>query len=255
MKRFWLILLLTVPLAAQEQKKPESPQPVEVRQDPQQTKLFILRYADPFKLVNLLKLLGAESQPSSDLHALAVWVRVPGTMPAIEEAIKRLDVPAAAVPNIEVTAYYILAGENAQSGSAIPKELESTVAQLKNAFPFRNYRLLDSLFVRTRSGDTAEASSTPGGPDPALPTIVNQLKLNATLNPDTGMVRINGLKAGMRTPVESPGGTADRKNFSYSDLGLNADVDIKEGQKVVVGRQSLNHDLALFLVLTAHVVN
>jgi hypothetical protein len=40
-----------------------------------------------------------------------------------------------------------------------------------------------------------------------------------------------------------------------SELGLDADVDIKEGQTVVEGRVSMGKDQALFLVLTARVVN
>jgi hypothetical protein len=37
-------------------------------------------------------------------------------------------------------------------------------------------------------------------------------------------------------------------------LALSASVDVKEGQKVVVGRIGVAHDQALFVVLTAHVV-
>ena len=64
------------------------------------------------------------------------------------------------------------------------------------------------------------------------------------------------MKVGVRLPVPTgipgPGGPVQ---FSYQDLGLNADVDIKEGQKVVVGRVGMSRDQALFLVLTARVVN
>jgi len=37
-------------------------------------------------------------------------------------------------------------------------------------------------------------------------------------------------------------------------LKLSASVDLKEGQKVAVGRIGVSHDQALFLVLTARVV-
>jgi hypothetical protein len=36
---------------------------------------------------------------------------------------------------------------------------------------------------------------------------------------------------------------------------LNTDVDIKAGQKVVIGRHGINREQALFLVLSAQVVN
>jgi hypothetical protein len=41
----------------------------------------------------------------------------------------------------------------------------------------------------------------------------------------------------------------------YIDTGITQDVDVKEGQKVVVGRASLDGpEKALFLILTARVV-
>ena len=52
-----------------------------------------------------------------------------------------------------------------------------------------------------------------------------------------------------RIPVQSSPG-----QFTYTDVGLSADVDIKQGQKVVIGRVSVAES-ALFLVLTAQVVN
>jgi len=37
-------------------------------------------------------------------------------------------------------------------------------------------------------------------------------------------------------------------------LGIQTDLDIKEGQKVVVGRLGISHDQALFLVMMAKVL-
>jgi hypothetical protein len=50
------------------------------------------------------------------------------------------------------------------------------------------------------------------------------------------------------------GGSPGNYQFTYIDVGLNTDIDIKEGQKAVVGRAGLERDKALFLVLTAQVV-
>ena len=45
------------------------------------------------------------------------------------------------------------------------------------------------------------------------------------------------------------------KGVEYTDSGILQDVDVKEGQKVVVGRSSLaGPQQALFLILTAHVI-
>ena len=247
MKQLFLIsMLLAQFLAAQEQKRPEDAKP-------NVQKVFILKYADPNKVAGLIGVFGVRTYPNSDLHALAV-AGSPEILPAIEDAIKRLDIPAAGVQNIELTAYYLIGGDAENTpGSAPPKELESVVTQLKNSFAFKTYRLLDILALRTRTGRSADTSSNPGPVSPGSPSAVTQLHTGSlALSPDGTTVSVEGMKAGLRLPVPTGGGAGQ---FSYIDLGLNANVDIKEGQKVVVGRLSVNKDQALFLVLTARVVN
>lgn len=240
----WILLALS--LAAQEQKKPEETKPTV-------QKVFILKYADPAKIANMLGIFGARLAPNADLHAVAVTAS-PEIMPAIEEAIKRLDIPTAGAQDVELTAYYLIGGDAENTpGSAPPKELDSVVTQLKNSFAFKIYRLLDVLELRTRTGRSADTSSNPGPVSPGSPSAVTQLHTGSlTLSADGSTVNVEGMKAGLRLPVPEGAGAAP---FTYIDLGLNANVDIKENQKVVVGRLSVNKDQALFLVLTARVVN
>jgi antitoxin component of RelBE/YafQ-DinJ toxin-antitoxin module len=52
-----------------------------------------------------------------------------------------------------------------------------------------------------------------------------------------------------KVPVEvAPG------NYSDETLSLETDLDIKEGQKVVVGRMGMSSQQAMFVVLTVKVV-
>lgn len=246
MRRFLVLaILLAAPLGAQEQKKTDDGKPTV-------QKVFILKYADPRNVSQLLGIFGAGMAPNPELHALAV-TSAPEIMPAIEDAIKRLDVPAAAPQNIELTAYYLIGGDADNTpGSSVPKELESVVTQLKNSFAFKNYRLLDELTLRTRTGFRAETSGSPGPVSQGSPSISTQFRIqSATLSADGSTVKIDRLQAGTRMPVVTGG----PGQFTFVDLGLNADIDVKEGQKVVVGRLSVNKDQALFLVLTARVVN
>ncbi|HEV2325527.1 MAG TPA: secretin N-terminal domain-containing protein, partial [Terracidiphilus sp.] len=229
-------------------------------------KVFVLKYADPQSVVRILNVFGVPMSFDSSLHTLAVSA-TPDVMPAIEEAIKRLDVPTAAPQNIELTVYYLIGGEAENTpGGPVPKELDSVVTQLKNSFAFKTYRLMDTLALRTRTGQSADTSSSPGPVGPGLPSLVDQLHIrSANLAADGSTVSVSNLKAGMRLPTLSAtfqpgvgggGGVSPlNQQFTYTDLGLSADVDIKEGQKVVVGRLSVNKDQALFLVLTAHIVN
>lgn len=261
MKRFLVLsMLLALPLAAQEQKKADDNKPSDKVFTPEKAfspavqKLFILKYADPAQLKGLLTVFGANVTPNVLLHALAV-VTSPEIMPAIEDAIKRLDVPTQPPPepkNIELTAYFVIGGDSETvAGSAPPKDLDSVVTQLRNSFPFKNYRVMDVLTLRTREMLPADSTGTPGGLASGLPDSSTSFRIrSAQVNGNS--VRLDGMKASAR--VAMPAGQGPSTNYQFQNLALDADVDVKEGQKVVVGRLSI-HDQALFLVLTAHVVN
>jgi hypothetical protein len=129
----------------------------------------------------------------------------------------------------------------------VPKDLESVVTQLRNTFPFKNYKLLDVITLRTRTGQGADTSGSAGG-NTGPATLTNFRINSANVAADGSTIRIDGMRVGVRMPVQNPTG------FNYQDLGLNANVDIKEGQKVVVGRIGMSKDQALFLVLSAVIV-
>jgi hypothetical protein len=231
--------LLALPLVAQNEKKDSPPVNSMVE------KLYILKYADPNSLAQLLRVFNVGIVPNTEMHAIGV--HAPGsTIPAIDDAIARLDVPASAPHNIELTAYLVIGTDSeATSLAALPKDLESVVTQLKNAFPFKNYRLMDVMNLRGRTGEQLRTSSA-GGVLPNGSTVTTALDIRSlSVGPDNTTVRINSLRSSTRFPAGN----------TMQDLGFNTDLDIKEGQKVVVGRQGLNHDQALFLVLTAKIVN
>jgi len=239
------MLLAALPLAAQEPKNPLVQQYVQ--------RVFILKYADPGQLKNLLSDYGASIRANLEMHALAVSNSSPETMAAIEDAIKRLDVPPPAAQNIELTVYYLIGSDNENSGGVLPKDLDSVATQLKNAFPFKTYRLLDALELRTRAGKGADGSGSPGPNAAGLGATVTQFHMNsASVSTDGSSVRIDNMKAGVKLPVAKAN---TEGGYSYVDLGVNADVDIKPGQKVVVGHLSIGQNQALFLVLMARVVN
>jgi hypothetical protein len=256
MKRLvFALLLIALPLAAQEaQPKKDDQKSNAPSFSPRIQKLFLLKYADPTHVANLLGVFNASVRPDSDMHALAVETTSEATMQAIEEAIQRLDVPSAASKNIEMTAYLLIGGETAGTEpSAMPKELDSVVAQLKNAFAFKSYRLLDILALRTRVGQAASTTSSGRGTKSGdnTPLVRTQFRIaSAGIGSDETTIRIDKLSLDSNIPM--PAGVGGQ--FFTSNVGLQADVDIKQGQKVVIGRVSVAES-ALFVVLTAQVVN
>ncbi|HTX35817.1 MAG TPA: hypothetical protein VME43_12385 [Bryobacteraceae bacterium] len=232
MKRLMIFLMLAGPLLAQ------------TNQDPNERiqKLVTLKYADPRTVQNLLHDFGVDSRFDENLKVIALSGRRANVMTA-EDAIKELDVPSAAHKDIDLTVYFVVASDQTGAeGSPIPADLQSTVAALKSTFPFKNYGLLDVLSLRSRSGVGASTSGVLSG------NRVTQFSVNsATMEPES-MVRLDHLRAGLRTPLPAGEG-----KITYLDTGINTDVmDVKEGQKLVVGRSSVNGpDRALFLVLIA----
>jgi hypothetical protein len=249
MKRVLLASMLwTVALAAQD-KKTDAPSPPH---PPNQQKVFILKYADTMNLVQLLKVFNAPMAPNPEMHALAVTAE-PNVMQSIEEAIAKLDVPSSAQKNFDFTVYLVV-GTEAENiiSSGVPKDLDSVIAQLKGAFSFKNYRLLDVMNVRARGGQNVSTRSSGGSVQ--FGSVIRQTTStfsirSASIGADGSTIRLDRLSCQSHVPSEvSPG------NYADENLSLDTDIDIKEGQKVVIGRLGMNSQQAMFVVLTVKVV-
>jgi len=241
MKRIAVLLMLAaLSLAAQDNKNTQTKPPAVTVE-----KLFVLKYADPGQVINLVRALGGSADQNTQMRAIAVTADKTA-MAVIEDAVKQLDTPAAAPKNIELTVYLILGTDAENStGNPVPKELESVVTQLKGVFPFKNYRQVDLIEMRTRTGERAytrsEGAVVSKDPQPVAPSTDFRIRA-AALAPDGSTVRLDDMEASIFWPG------------AKNPLNLNASVDVKEGQKVVVGRIGVSHDQALFVVLTAHFV-
>jgi hypothetical protein len=170
---------------------------------------------------------------------------------AFEAVIRQLDVPPSPAPNIQTNVYMIVASQGTASGT-LPAELDPVVTQLKSLFPYKGYRLLDSFILRSRSGESAEASGFVASAQSVSSAMIYQARFNRASVDVGDKVRFNGLKLGLRVPV-----TVADKTTSYIDVGINTDVDVPEGKKVVVGKTSAveGPDSALILVISAKVVD
>jgi hypothetical protein len=232
MKRLLLILaLIAIPATAQEHIQ----------------KIVTLKYADPRAINNLLRSFGIETQMDAGMKVI-VLSGIKERVATAEDAIKQLDVPSSAQKNIELTIYFVAGTDQANpGGSAIPPDLQSTVATLKSTFPFKTYSLLDVLALRTRSGVGAQTSGELSG------SRLTFFRVDAaSVDGDGSMIRLDRLHAGIKIPLPSGEG-----KINYTDTGISTDVvDVKEGQKLVVGRSSLDGpEKALFLVLIAKIIN
>jgi hypothetical protein len=172
----------------------------------------------------------------------------PAVLAAIEETIKRLDVPRLGFRNIELTAEVLEALPVPAEATSLSPELQGVVDQLKKTFSFAAYRLADTLFVRAREEEGLDTEGTSAN------DFVGVGKLNYHLGVRTAFITAS---AGGGTVVH-----LDRLHFTVTSPKLEqgsvevSGVDIHEGQRVVVGNSGLGAPgSAIILVLSAKVVD
>jgi hypothetical protein len=223
------------------------------------TRTFQLQYADPGSLSILVAPYG-RVQSNGALKALTITTHDNTAMTEAEKVIKRFDVAPPPVQNIDVT-IYLMSALGTPSSGAVPPELEAVVKQLKNTFSYKGYQLIDTEVMRVRAGQGGEVSGVVNGaPSVDGNKTISQMKFfSATVSTDEKgrSIRIDSLKVGFKIPVASsgPGLGAGQKQYQYIDTGINTNVDIREGQKVVVGKSNMDgSDRASIVVLTAKVV-
>jgi hypothetical protein len=220
------------------QEKASTPAPPKMVQ-----KIIDVKYADADRVSSLVNGPGLSIRADNSMHALVVY----GTAEAVatvEEMVKRLDTAPA---NIELTVY-LISGSTQSASEDLPKELGPTAKQLHALFPYKGYRLLESFVQRARDG---REGSTSGALSAG--SIYDFRYRSATVSSGTPrVVHINNLALGIRTP------TANRDKEGrvvYNSVGINTDIDVGDGQKVVVGKSSIDGTGdALILVVTAKVV-
>jgi hypothetical protein len=250
MKRISIALLLMA-AAALAQDKPKDEQ----REQKIVQRLFILKYADPQQIYDVIRVFGNGSGggmvPNREMHSLTVSA-APETVAAIEDALKRLDVPAAAAKDIDLTAYLVLGADGPdQAGGALPKDLDNVVAQLHNTFAFKNYGPLDTIALRLNNIRNRATTTSSGGAltvNGRLRPVVSDLVINSIrVGGDGATISIENL--GLTCHIPDPAGENTNRQLS-----LQTSLDMKEGQKVVVGRMGVNQGQALFLVLIAKIL-
>jgi len=225
------------------------------------SKVFEVKYRDADSLAKVLRQLGsgfkgASVFANSEFKTLTVR-DFPENLATIEEALKRLDTPAAPRPNIELHMHVLIAsntsGDVGGTTAQVPAELKDVLTQLRGTLNYRNYELATSVIQRlteTQRGlhgkgtTQISRSPTPGG-SVTLPYeyFVNSVTVSST---STGapIVQIGEFTFDTLTSA-----TLD-KDRARVQTALN----LRDGEKVVVGTATLG-DRALIIVLTAKLLN
>jgi hypothetical protein len=144
----------------------------------------------------------------------------------------------------------MLYGSAQQEGSAtVPADLEATVRQLRTLFPYKSYRVLDTEVLRGRDGRAVEASGTlPGGDN------IFQIKYTPRVNSGAAprSVRTERFEFSLRTKIYTD---AAKTQYQYQPTGIITELDVREGQKTVVGKSNLSGtEDAIILVISPKVI-
>ncbi len=170
----------------------------------------------------------------------------PESIAAVEAAARQFDVPPR---DIELM-FHIISASAQPNSEKLPSDLDPVLKQLHAAFVYQGYKLLETTIMRVREGNGGEVSGQILGRAPGDATIY-QIRCQST-RISTGtpnVIRLDNLKIGGRFPI-----TNTKGDTNYIDTGINTSVDMKEGQKNVVGKSTMN-DSAAFLVVSARVLD
>jgi hypothetical protein len=185
---------------------------------------------------------------------------------AAEDAIHRFDRPVAggaAPKNLVFTAHLLVGRQQAGASAPLPSELTPVVDQFRSVFAYKSYELLDTLAIRVsddRRGDsTVEGLARwPAGATLPTKTHLRIQQPRITAEDEKGRnVRIPKLLVRVELPIagtDGPQNMIAKDAIIYRGTTIETGLDIREGQKVVVGKASFDGtNDALILVLKVEI--
>ena len=182
----------------------------------------------------------------------------PENIAAIEDAVKRLDVPEpprsqVKFRDIEITAYVMIASKQESAAAQYPAPLKDVVTQLQNTLGYKSYQLLTPFVQRTGSVNGRIESNG------VAPLTLAGQAFNARYYLSIGQV-----VAANRNAVEPGEIVFKQLNFQLRceapsvnksiEVKIATELTVRDGEKVVVGTASLD-DSALVLVIMAKWLN
>jgi hypothetical protein len=176
---------------------------------------------------------------------------------AAEQLIKNLMSAAPRERNIEITGYIILASVDWKSnllpggGAAnMPADLDPVLKQFRSLLNYKAFHVLDTIILRGRENSGMGSSGFLAVPGAAGATVDFRVQ-HPSVTDD--VVHLKDLNLNVRIPT---GRANQMGNMITNDVHIGTDTDVKAGQKVAIGKASVdaNGD-ALILVVSAKVVD
>jgi hypothetical protein len=256
MKPLAALLVASAALAVAQQ-----PQPGLGQVAPRTQKIFQIKHVNPCQLASVLQSFGSV-RCESGMRLLTVEGS-PEAIAAIEDALKRLDVPAPPPKNVELTFHMLLASPKPDGKEKLPADLEGVARNLTSVFGYKGFVLLETMQLRARDGDNTQAEGVaplpPGSQVPDSQKTVYMLQCRAGLTPlaEKGwVVRLDNLRFSLRIPYAAGVDKDGKTQYSVREAGFRTQIDVRDNQKIVVGKANMDgSDGAVILVVIAKVVD
>jgi len=166
------------------------------------TRTFPLKYVDADQIRRLFSAYSYPMTANRDFNVLTVTAPA-GFQTKVEEAIKEYDLQPVPARNIELTVYAVT---GADAAAPVPKELQAIEKQFTAGGVYKGVRLTDTQVIRVRPGQPGESGS---------------IRLRAAW-----------VSAGDKNRVIS----LDGLRVNFKTAAISTDIDIPEGQAVVIGK-------------------
>jgi type II/III secretion system protein len=223
-------------------------------------RVFEIKYRDPSGLLQVVRPLGSGFKGATvayDRQFRTLTVRdFPENIAAIEEAIKRLDVPEAPRPDIEFSVHVLIASNSPGASEEYPADLGDVVKQLKSALKYKSYGLMTSGLHRAKEGPSglrnsgvAESklfSNVPTPPNPIFYEYEFNL-ISIDMASGAPAIQLGAFRFNMRVPLNL--GTS----IQYENVGFQSPINLRQGERVVVGSTTMG-DKGLVVVVSAKVL-
>lgn len=219
------------------------------------TQIFKVAFADVDDIAEVISLFRGIARPNKDLGVIA-WTGPESLLPAVEAAISSLDVPPAPEPNVEITVWFLMAAKDGTGTRSIPASLDGVAAQLEDVFGYDSVQLIETTAIRVRHGSRGELNGI-------LPKRLNDdrearydfgfRRLWVSEDESGRSIRLDGLSTGVQAPhsLMEDGKPVTR----YMQTGIHTDIDLRENQKAVIGKTSIEGGAeTVFIVVTGKVI-
>jgi hypothetical protein len=209
------------------------------------TRVYSIRYVDYRYIWNLLSPFGVPVYGEPNLNAISV--RAPEKLlAAIDDIVKRFDVPGNAPKNVDLTVYVVLGSSEGEEN--VPAALRGVIDQLRGVMTYKTYRVLDTIIARGTEGSDIRTSGSItklAETDRAQATYDFQLRARVAGEGADETIHLDNLR--FVTQLTTSDGQPQALNIATS-------LDVKKGQQVVVGKATVR-DRAVILILSGKVVD